>query len=104
MATAIEYGLIAALIGTAIVLGVTAVGDGLNETFGDVFAEAPAPAQAEPHGIRMVGATGDTSGTLAISLGGCDTGYTLVEIGDGTADVSCKDPVHAGPLPPPTSP
>jgi len=32
-ATAIEYGLIAALIGVAIIAAVTAVGDGLNGTF-----------------------------------------------------------------------
>ena len=35
-ATAIEYGLIAALIGVAIILAVTAVGDGLNATFNEV--------------------------------------------------------------------
>jgi pilus assembly protein Flp/PilA len=35
-ATAIEYGLIAALIGVAIILAVTAVGDGLNSTFQEV--------------------------------------------------------------------
>jgi pilus assembly protein Flp/PilA len=38
-ATAIEYGLIAALIGVAIILAVTAVGDGLNNTFNNVAAE-----------------------------------------------------------------
>lgn len=38
-ATAIEYGLIAALIGVAIILAVTAVGDGLNATFNEVAAE-----------------------------------------------------------------
>lgn len=32
-ATAIEYGLIAALIGVAIITAVGAVGDGLNNTF-----------------------------------------------------------------------
>lgn len=32
-ATAIEYGLIAALIGLAIVVGATALGNGLNEQF-----------------------------------------------------------------------
>jgi pilus assembly protein Flp/PilA len=37
-ATAIEYGLIAALIGVAIILAVTAVGDQLNLTFGRVSA------------------------------------------------------------------
>lgn len=34
--TAIEYGLIAALIAVTIILAVTAVGDGLCETFNDV--------------------------------------------------------------------
>ncbi len=38
-ATAIEYGLIAALIGVAIILAVTAVGDGLNATFNEVASE-----------------------------------------------------------------
>jgi len=38
-ATAIEYGLIAALIGVAIILAVTAVGEGLQGTFNDVAAE-----------------------------------------------------------------
>jgi len=38
-ATAIEYGLIAALIGVAIILAVTAVGDGLNNTFNSVADE-----------------------------------------------------------------
>jgi pilus assembly protein Flp/PilA len=32
-ATAIEYGLIAALIGVAIIAAVSSVGDGLNGTF-----------------------------------------------------------------------
>lgn len=35
-ATAIEYGLIAALIAVAAIAAMTAVGDGLNETFEDV--------------------------------------------------------------------
>ena len=35
-ATAIEYGLIAALIGVAIIGAVTNVGNGLNGTFGNV--------------------------------------------------------------------
>ncbi|MGD9967751.1 MAG: Flp family type IVb pilin [Hyphomonadaceae bacterium] len=38
-ATAIEYGLIAALIGVAIIAAVTAVGTGLTGTFNDVAAE-----------------------------------------------------------------
>jgi pilus assembly protein Flp/PilA len=35
-ATAIEYGLIAALIGVAIITAVGLVGDGLNTTFGNI--------------------------------------------------------------------
>jgi pilus assembly protein Flp/PilA len=35
-ATAIEYGLIAALIGVAIIIAVSAVGEGLNATFNEV--------------------------------------------------------------------
>jgi len=35
-ATAIEYGLIAALIGVAIITAVGLVGDGLNSTFNEV--------------------------------------------------------------------
>jgi len=38
-ATAIEYGLIAALIGVAIIGAVTSVGDGINNTFNAVSAE-----------------------------------------------------------------
>ena len=38
-ATAIEYGLIAALIGVAIILAVTAVGEGLQGTFQSVADE-----------------------------------------------------------------
>ena len=38
-ATAIEYGLIAALIGVAIILAVTAVGEGLQGTFNEVAGE-----------------------------------------------------------------
>ncbi len=38
-ATAIEYGLIAALIGVAIVAGASAVGDSLNTLFTDVNTE-----------------------------------------------------------------
>ena len=38
-ATAIEYGLIAALIGVAIIGAVTTVGDGINNTFNNVSAE-----------------------------------------------------------------
>ena len=38
-ATAIEYGLIAALIGVAIIVAVTSVGTGLNTTFNNVSAK-----------------------------------------------------------------
>jgi pilus assembly protein Flp/PilA len=38
-ATAIEYGLIAALIGVAIIAAVTAVGTGLQGTFNEVSAK-----------------------------------------------------------------
>ncbi len=38
-ATAIEYGLIAALIGVAIIGAVTNVGTGINNTFGNVAAK-----------------------------------------------------------------
>ncbi len=41
-ATAIEYGLIAALIGTVIIVAVTLVGTNLRDTF-DVIAAAVAP-------------------------------------------------------------
>ena len=45
-ATAIEYGLIATLIGVAIIAGATALGSALNTTFTDIsgnMAGAPAP-------------------------------------------------------------
>jgi pilus assembly protein Flp/PilA len=38
-ATAIEYGLIAALIGVAIIAGAGALGEGLDATFNEVAAE-----------------------------------------------------------------
>ncbi len=38
-ATAIEYGLIAALIAVAIIGAVTALGDGLNDKFGEITTE-----------------------------------------------------------------
>ena len=38
-ATAIEYGLIAALIAVAAIVAMGAVGDGLNNTFTDVSTE-----------------------------------------------------------------
>ncbi len=38
-ATAIEYGLIAALIGVAIIVAVGSVGDSLNDTFNNVATE-----------------------------------------------------------------
>ena len=42
--TAIEYGLIAALIGLTIIVGVTLVGTNLNTLFNDIGAELVAPA------------------------------------------------------------
>ncbi len=41
-ATAIEYGLLAALIGVAIISAVQGVGTGLNNTFQDVSDAMPA--------------------------------------------------------------
>ena len=38
-ATAIEYGLIAALIAVAAIAAMTAVGNGLEDTFNDVSAQ-----------------------------------------------------------------
>jgi pilus assembly protein Flp/PilA len=38
-ATAIEYGLIAALISVAIIVGATAVGTGVNDTFTNISNE-----------------------------------------------------------------
>ena len=38
-ATAIEYGLIAALVGVAIIAGAGALGTSLNETFSEVASE-----------------------------------------------------------------
>ena len=35
-ATAIEYGLIAALVGVALILGATALGTSINDKFGNV--------------------------------------------------------------------
>ena len=40
-ATAIEYGLIAALIAVAIIVAVRAVGTGLNSTFNNVSGNLP---------------------------------------------------------------
>ena len=42
--TAIEYGLIAALIAVAIIVAVTAVGGGLDAIFDQIAGELPAPA------------------------------------------------------------
>ena len=42
-ATAIEYGLIAALVGIAIIVGATALGTALNSTFNEVADELNAP-------------------------------------------------------------
>ena len=41
--TAIEYGLIAALIAIVIIVAVTAVGGGLEQTFNDVAAALSGP-------------------------------------------------------------
>lgn len=41
--TAIEYGLIAALIAIVIIVAVTAVGDSLTDTFNDVSAALSGP-------------------------------------------------------------
>ncbi|MGB0905885.1 MAG: Flp family type IVb pilin [Maricaulaceae bacterium] len=38
-ATAIEYGLIAALIAVAMITGATAIGDGLSTTFNNIAGE-----------------------------------------------------------------
>ncbi|MBT3170094.1 MAG: Flp family type IVb pilin [Rhodospirillaceae bacterium] len=50
--TAIEYGLIAALVGVAIIGGVTLLGGGLNTMFTDVnttlTAASPVAAPADP--------------------------------------------------------
>jgi pilus assembly protein Flp/PilA len=46
--TAIEYGLIAALIAVAIILTVTAVGDSLNSTFTAVSDALPVPPAPAP--------------------------------------------------------
>ncbi len=40
-ATAIEYGLIAALISVAIIGGATAVGSGVNSTFTNINSQLP---------------------------------------------------------------
>ena len=52
--TAIEYGLIAALVGVAIIGGATALGGGLDTLFNDinttVSAESPAGAGDPPAG------------------------------------------------------
>ena len=45
-ATAIEYGLIAALIGVAIMLGATLVGDSLNNLFGRIANKLNGAASA----------------------------------------------------------
>ncbi len=43
-ATAIEYGLIATLIGIAIILGATALGTKLNEVFNGISTKLVTPA------------------------------------------------------------
>jgi pilus assembly protein Flp/PilA len=43
-ATAIEYGLIASLIGVAIIVGATALGNKLNQTFTGIAGAVNPPA------------------------------------------------------------
>jgi pilus assembly protein Flp/PilA len=43
-ATAIEYGLIASLIGVAIIVGATTLGSKLNTTFNDISGKINGPA------------------------------------------------------------
>lgn len=43
-ATAIEYGLIASLIGVAIIAGATTLGSKLNTTFSDISGKINGPA------------------------------------------------------------
>jgi pilus assembly protein Flp/PilA len=43
-ATAIEYGLIASLIGVAMILGATALGTSLNTTFDAISSKVVGPA------------------------------------------------------------
>jgi pilus assembly protein Flp/PilA len=43
-ATAIEYGLIASLIGVAIIVGATTLGGKLNTTFNDIAGKINGPA------------------------------------------------------------
>jgi len=47
-ATAIEYGLIAALVAVAIIAGATALGDSLDSIFTEVSAELDAAGTALP--------------------------------------------------------
>ena len=46
-ATAIEYGILASLIGLVIVTGATLLGDGLNAMFSDIASKLPG-AKAPP--------------------------------------------------------
>ncbi|MGB3812322.1 MAG: Flp family type IVb pilin [Shinella sp.] len=57
-ATAIEYGLIAALISVALIAGATTLGGTLNETFG-----ALSNKMDEAQGKHLGGAAGGTGGT-----------------------------------------
>lgn len=45
-ATAIEYGLIAALIAVALIGGASALGDSINDKFGDVAVTLDAQSEA----------------------------------------------------------
>ncbi|MGB0670483.1 MAG: Flp family type IVb pilin [Rhodospirillales bacterium] len=64
-ATAIEYGLIAALIAVAAIGGMTAVGDSLESTFNSVSNQLPA-ADTSSSGSTS---GGDTSGGTTSSGG-----------------------------------
>ncbi|MEP2981292.1 MAG: Flp family type IVb pilin [Lentilitoribacter sp.] len=46
-ATAIEYGLIAGLIGVSVVSGATLIGDGIVDIFGEIEEAIPDSAEAE---------------------------------------------------------
>ena len=46
-ATAIEYGLIAALIAVAAIVGMSAVGDGLTAIFSEIASELPEDSGSE---------------------------------------------------------
>ena len=51
-ATAIEYGLIAALIAVAMIAGATALGESINDKFADVSSEMDAVRDTKGSRIR----------------------------------------------------